>query len=272
MRLLVTGASGGVGQLLRRRLAATGRTLRLLDIAASEPPAPGEAVELVTASVTDLAAMTDACRDVDAVLHLGGESQEAPWEDILHTNVHGTYCVLEGAHRAGVSRVLLASSNHAVGYYSRADAPPGGLPADVAARPDTYYGWSKAAVESLGRLYVDRHGMDVICLRIGSCFATPGLPRGLVTWLSPDDCARLVEACLAAPSPGFRTVWGVSRNTRSWWSLAAGEELGFHPADDSEEYAAAMGADPPGAGDPADLAAQLLGGEFCQAPLGRRMR
>lgn len=272
MRLLVTGASGTVGRLLRPRLATAGRILRLVDIASADPPAPAEAVELVTASVTDLDAMADACRDADAVLHLGGESLEAPWEDILHTNVHGSYCVLEAAHRAGVSRVLIASSNHAAGCYRRGDAPPAGLPADVAPRPDTYYGWSKAAIESLGRLYVDRYGMDVICLRIGSCFPEPRGLRGLMTWLSPDDCARLVEACLAAPRPGFRTVWGISRNARRWWSLAEGEALGYHPVDDSEVFAPALVA---ANGEPDDLSdpvLRLLGGEFCQVPLGQRMR
>lgn len=275
MKLLITGASGGVGRLLRPRLAAAGRTLRLVDVAAGDPPAPGEAVELVTASVTDLDAMTEACRDVDAVLHLGGESLEAPWEDILHANVHGTYCVLEAAHRAGVHRVLLASSNHAAGFHARDDAPPEGLPADVAPRPDTYYGWSKAAIESLGRLYVDRYGMDVICLRIGSCFPAPGGLRGLMTWLSPDDCARLVEACLTAPRPGFRIIWGISRNTRRWWSLAEGEALGYHPVDDSEVFADDyLTSDDTIDDATADdrSATRLLGGIFCRHPLGHPMR
>lgn len=240
-RLLITGSNGSIGTMLRSRLARPGRVLRLLD---REPPAAGPAdagtVEAVHASVTDLAAMTDACDGVDAVVHLGGLSGEAPWPDILHTNVHGSYCVLEAARRRGVDRVVLASSNHAAGHWTRADAPAEGLPAGLPPRPDSYYGWSKASVEALGRLYADAHGMDVLCLRIGACYERPRSLRELAVWLSPDDAARLVEACLDAPAPGYRLLWGISRNTRRWWSLAEGERLGYRPQDDAEVYAASV--------------------------------
>ncbi|HZO68565.1 MAG TPA: NAD(P)-dependent oxidoreductase [Kribbellaceae bacterium] len=270
MILLVTGANGGIGRLLRPRLARPGRTLRLLDIASQEPVGPHEDVELVTASVTDPDAMAAACAGVDAVLHLGGYSMEAPWPDILSVNVDGTRTVLEAARHAGVPRVILASSNHAVGYYTRADAGPDGIPADAPARPDTYYGFSKVAMEALGSLYHERYGMGVLCLRIGTCLAKPGSVRGLSTWLSPDDGARLVEACLAVPEPGFRLIWGISRNTRRWWSLAAGEEIGYHPVDDSEVYAAEslVGSEP----DLDDPVLNVLGGPFCTVPLGSRMQ
>ncbi len=270
MILLVTGANGGIGRLMRPRLARPGRTLRLLDIAPQEPPGPDEDVELVTASVTDPDAIAAACGGADAVLHLGGHSVEAPWEDILAVNVNGTRTVLEAARLAGVPRVILASSNHALGYYTRADAGPDGIPADAPARPDTYYGFSKVAMEALGSLYHDRFGMDVLCLRIGSCFPKPGSVRGLFTWMSPEDGARLLEACLAVPDPGFRLIWGISRNTRRWWSLAAGEAIGYHPVDDSEVYAAEYlnGSEP----DLADPVLNVLGGQFCAVPLGSRMQ
>ena len=121
--------------------------------------------------------------------------------------------------------MILASSNHAVGF-RRNDSD---LPADSSPRPDTYYGVSKAAIEALGSLYHSRFGMDVIVIRIGSCFETPlplG-PRGLTTWLSPDDGARLFEACLSAPSPGYRLIWGVSDNTRRIYSLDGGRSAGL---------------------------------------------
>ena len=150
--------------------------------------------------------------------------------------------MLEAAREAGVGRVVLASSNHAVGFRRVADAGEDGLPADSSPRPDTYYGVSKAAIEALGSLYHSRFGMDVIAVRIGSCFETP-LPlglRGLTTWLSPDDGARLFEACLAAPSPGYRLIWGVSDNTRRVYSLAEAEALGYRSEDDAEIYADQM--------------------------------
>ena len=264
-RVLITGGAGKIGRMLRARMG--GRALRLLDVATPEPARAGEDVEVRTGSVTDAAAIRDACVGVGAVVHLGGVSTEGPWNSILEVNIDGTRTVLEAARLAGVPRVVLASSNHAVGFRTRDEGVP--LPADVPTRPDTYYGVSKAAMEALGSLYHDRFGMDVICLRIGTMDDRPNDARALATWLSPDDGTRLVEACLDAPSPGFRIVWGVSRNTRRWWSLAEGEELGYRPQDDAEAYAPEIlaGAEP----DPAAPVHHRVGGAFCDTPLGEPM-
>lgn len=253
--ILITGAAGGVGTLMRPRLAREGRTLRLLDVAPLPAAEPGEDVETVQASVTDLTAVQHACEGADAVIHLGGLSREAPWEQILETNIHGTYTVFEAARRAGVPRVIFASSNHAAGFHPRGDAD---APDYLFPRPDTYYGVSKVAGEALGSLYHDRYGLDVVCLRIGSCFERPAAPRQLATWLSPDDCARLLEACLADPSPGYRVAWATSANTRGWFSLAEARSLGYEPRDDAEQYAAGL---LPGA--PGSREDTRLGGDFC---------
>ena len=88
---------------------------------------------------------------------------------------------------------------------------------------------------------MNRYGLDIVCIRILSCFVTPQHPRMLATWLSPDDCARLFEACLTAPSPGFQVIYGVSANTRGGWvSLAGARALGYEPHDDAEDYAAEL--------------------------------
>ncbi|AGZ43490.1 NAD-dependent epimerase/dehydratase family protein [Actinoplanes friuliensis] len=270
-RLLITGGSGKVATSLRPRLAAPGRTLRLLDIVAPAPVDGSGDEEVVIASVDDLDALTAAFADVDAIVHLGGQSKESDAEDVLRLNAYGTYCVLEAARRAGVKRVVLASSSHAVGFHERDDSYPDGLPADLPPRPDTLYGWSKTAVESLGRLYVDRFGLDVICLRIGLWFPTPPQLRGLALWLSPDDGARLVEACVAVEHPGYRIVWGVSRNTRRWWSLAEGEAIGYFPKDDAEIFAERYVAE---FGEPDfehDPLLNRVGSYWCDHPLGQRM-
>jgi uronate dehydrogenase len=254
--ILVTGAAGLVGTMLRPRLARPGRTLRLLD---TTPITAGPGEEAVTASVTDLDAMTEACRNVAAVVHLGGVSTEAPWRQILEVNIDGTYAVFEAARRAGVGRVVYASSNHAVGFSPRADFP---VPDYAFPVPDSYYGVSKAAGESLASLYHSRYGMDAICIRILTCAERPPTIRALSTWLSPDDTGRLFEACLSAPSPGFRVVFGVSANTRGGWvSLDEARALGYEPRDDAEVYAAEVIA-ANGEPDPADPVLAHLGGEF----------
>lgn len=255
MRLLITGAAGGVGTLLRPLLARPDRTLRLLDVA--ELPDTGDGAELVRASITDLPAMTAACADVDAILHLGGLSTEHGWPDILSVNIDGTYKVFEAAHRAGVPRVVFASTNHTVGFHPRdgREAPDYLFP-----RPDTYYGVSKVAGEALGSLYHDRYGLDVIAIRIGAWFERPRDERMLAIWLSPDDGARLLEAAISVPSPGFRVVWGASANTRGIFSLAEARAIGYEPRDDSEAFADGV--------EPTDeLGRTYVGGWFCSPKL-----
>jgi uronate dehydrogenase len=269
-RILITGSSGVIGRLMRSRMRRPGRILRFLDLTAPAPAEPDEALEILTGSVTDPELVARACEGVQAIIHLGGISREGAFADILDVNVAGTHTLLEAARAAGVSRVLLASSNHAVGFLRTTDTGPDGIPGDITARPDTYYGFSKAAMEAMGSLYHDRFGMDVICIRIGSCFERPGDLRGLSTWLSPDDCARLFEACLSAPDPGFRVIWGVSDNTRRICSLTEAEALGYRSRDDAEVFAEEL------LGDAASAAAdgpptgyEYVGGDFTRIALGQ---
>ena len=255
---MLTGAAGRIGRMLRDRLARPGRVLRLVDTA---PLSAGPGEEAIGASVTDLTAMTAACAGASAVIHLGGISTEAPWEEIAGVNINGTYAVFEAARRARAGRVIFASSNHAVGFTPRAQFP---VPDYAFPAPDTYYGVSKVAGEALASLYHSRYGLDAICLRILTCDDRPRNVRALSTWLSPDDTGRLFEACLTAPSPGFRVAYGVSANTRGGFvSLAEAKALGYEPQDDAEAYAAeiiAAGGEPDPAADPV-LA--RLGGQFC---------
>ncbi|HEY0937433.1 MAG TPA: NAD(P)-dependent oxidoreductase [Trebonia sp.] len=257
--ILVTGAAGRIGTMLRSRLARPGRVLRLLDIVPLPDAgrlAAGE--ETVTATVTDLAAVTAACAGVDAVIHLGGIPGEDAWAPILDVNINGTYAVFEAARRAGVPRVVYASSNHAVGFAPRESFP---VPDGAAPEPDTYYGVSKAAGEALAALYARRYGLEAVCVRILSCFDRPRDARMLSTWLSPDDAGRLFDACVTAPAPGFRIIYGVSANTRGGWvSLDGARALGYQPRDDAEAYAAGVLA--AGEPDPDGPVFRYLGGEF----------
>jgi uronate dehydrogenase len=265
--ILMTGGSGQIGAMLRSRLARPGRTLRLLDVV--PPPAlpgvpAGAAEEFILASVTDSAAVTEASAGADAVIHLAGLAGEAPWERIMEINIQGAYAVFEAARRAGVPRVIFASSNHAVGFTPRSAFP---VPDYAFPAPDTYYGVSKVAAESLAALYHHRYGLDAICVRILTCDERPTTVRSLSTWLSPDDAGRLFEACLAAERPGFRVIFGVSANTRGGWvSLDEARALGYQPRDDAEAYAAEIIAEH-GEPDPDDPVLAYLGGEFTRPGL-----
>ena len=256
--VLVTGAAGRIGTVLRGGLPERGWALRCLDVVPIVETRAGE--EHVVADVSDLAAMVDATQGVDAVVHLAGHVGEGTWPVISRAGIEGTYATIEAARRAGVQRVVLASSNHATGFTPR---PASGLlrEADAPPRPDTYYGVWKVAMEALGSLYADRYGMDVVCLRIGSAFPEPATVRQLATWLSPDDTVSLVHAALSAPSPGFAVVWGVSANTRNWWDLTSARALGYEPKDDAEVYAEAL-IEAHGEPDPADPEHARVGGEY----------
>ena len=124
---------------------APGRALRLLDTVS--PADLTDAEEAFVGSVTDGDLVRRAVAGADAVVHLAGIPTEGPWADILDVNVTGSQTVLHAAAEAGVRTVVVASSNHAAGFWER---PTDGslLPDDVAPGPDSYYGWSKAAVET----------------------------------------------------------------------------------------------------------------------------
>jgi uronate dehydrogenase len=253
-RLLITGAAGTIGRVLRTALREDVAELRLAD---REPLTAETATErCAQVDLRDYPAVRDLVTGVDAVVHLAAISGEAPFADVLDTSIRATFHVLEAARHGAVRRVVLASSNHATGMYPPServgpDAPP---------RPDSFYGVGKVCDEALGRLYVDKFGLEVACLRIGSFAERPRTERELATWISHRDTVQLVRRCLEAPDLGFAIVYGVSANPRAWWDNPDGERIGYHPIDDAEHHADAL--EVTGAGDRA--AAAYQGGPFAR--------
>ncbi|BBA96594.1 hypothetical protein RVR_1956 [Actinacidiphila reveromycinica] len=302
--ILLTGAAGGLGTLMRDLLPPYGYDLRLLDMrpikrtagerAADERTADERTADadgaadantvgreaetgqagtrrVITADLADRDALREAVHGVDAVLHLAGISVESTFDKILAANIQGTHNLYEAVREEGVRtggappRVVSASSNHAVGFTPR---PRGGdplIPIDTPRRPDTFYGLSKCFGEDLAQLYADRHGIDTVSVRIGSCFPEPSNVRMLSVWMSPADGARLFHAALTAGTTGHTVVYGSSANTRLWWDLAPARALGYEPRDDSEVFAARLIAEQ-GELDPDNPAHAHLGGAFCTDP------
>lgn len=254
-RLLLTGAAGGLGRVLRPRLRPRCTLLRVSDIAAMDPPGPGE--EVVEAPLQDRGAVRALLAGMDAVVHLGGISTEQPFDAILQANIVGTYNLYEAARQHGVRRIVFASSNHVTGFYRQDEV----IDASMPVRPDGYYGISKAFGENLSRFYFDRYGIETVCLRIGSSFPEPKDRRMLATWLSYDDLERLVVASLAAPVAGHSIVYGMSDNTTTWWDNTPARHIGFRPRDSSESFRAAREAAQP-TPDRDDPAVLYQGGAF----------
>jgi uronate dehydrogenase len=238
VRVLLTGAAGSIGSVLSGGLADAGHAVFGLDLVVPEIH-PGRPEGWYTVDCTDPDAVEAVFADldrsggVDAVVHLAGIPDEASLRDELESHVVSTGVLLDAMVSHGVSRMVYASSNHAVGRTPRTDL----LTTEVRPRPDTFDGVAKVAAEALLSLYADRHGIDAVACRIGSFLDEPTTRRALSTWLSYDDCVRMVEASLVAPSPGFVVIYGISANTRAWWDLEPGRQLGYEPLDDAEAFA-----------------------------------
>ncbi|NYG55149.1 NAD-dependent epimerase/dehydratase family protein [Nocardioides perillae] len=266
MRVLVTGAAGSIGRTVVPALLDAGHEVVALDRV--PPPAGGDLPwHAVDCADPDAVAAVFAEEALDAVLHLAGHPDEASLPDSLASHVHTTAALLDAMVEHRVTRLVYASSNHAVGRTPRPD--DGVVTADALPRPDTYYGVGKVAAEALMRLFADRHGLDVVACRIGSFLERPTTTRQLATWLSPDDCVRMVLAALTAPAPGFAVLYGISANTRAWWDLAPGRALGYDPRDDAEAHAAEVAARPEDAAETAVVGGPFAGPAFYRPALDR---
>ncbi|MBD8868681.1 NAD-dependent epimerase/dehydratase family protein [Nocardioides donggukensis] len=258
MRVLVTGAAGSIGRVLLPGLVDRGHEVVGFD---RLPAADGFDGSWHTGDCADPDAVLDvfAAEPLDAVVHLAGHPGEAALPDALTSHVVTTAALLDAMLAHQVDRIVYASSNHAVGRTPRTD-----LLGETRPRPDTFYGVGKVAAEALLSLYADRYGIDAVACRIGSFLPVPETRRHLATWLSHDDCVRMVDAALGATAPGFAVLYGISANTRAWWDLGPGHDLGYHPSDDAEEFADRL---PVGPDDEAEAA--HVGGPFTGEPFYR---
>jgi NAD+ dependent glucose-6-phosphate dehydrogenase len=250
-KVLITGAGGRIGAILRRALGDK-YTLSGTD----RMPVPG--FNSLTANLTDLKAIMPAFKGVDTVVHLAAEPRHTPdigWDLLMPDNVVATANVYEAARQGGARRVIFFSSMHVNGMYER-DYPysaiaegkydgldPNSVPLvthEMPVRPDGPYAVSKIFGESLGRYYAEEYGMTVICVRLGTVGRDdrPGSDaRSYVSWFSHRDLARMVERCIEAQGIGYDVFFGASANT---WKIydtpRAWKVLDFQPQDNAEKF------------------------------------
>jgi uronate dehydrogenase len=256
-RLLLTGAAGVLGRVLRPHLRGLCRILRVSDLAAPENALASE--ESVACDVGDRAAVLELMRGVDAVVHFGGVSIEDYFDRLLHANIAGTFNVYEAARRLGVRRIVYASSSQVTGFYPATEKVDPSMPM----RPSSLYGLSKCFGENLSRLFFDRYGIETVALRIAMAFPQPSTHRMLRSYLSYADLRSLVERALVAPDVGHLVVYGVSANRDSLWNNPGAARLGWTPKDSSEPFRAAVEAVAP-VPDPNDVQNRFHGGRFTQ--------
>jgi uronate dehydrogenase len=256
-RLLLTGASGGLGRVLRPSLHRLCRTLRVSDLAAPGDVQPNE--ESVACDLGDRDAVVELCRDVDAIVHFGGVSVEDTFDRILHANLLGTFNVYEAARRLRIRRIVYASSGQVTGFYRTSEIVDPTMPV----RPSSLYGLSKSFGENLARLFFDRYGIETVCLRIAMCFPEPTTHRMLRSYLSYRDLCSLVHRSLVAPGVGHAIVYGVSANGDLLWRNPDAAKIAWAPEDGSEPFRAAVEAREPKP-DPDDVQNRFHGGRFTQ--------
>jgi uronate dehydrogenase len=252
VRVLVTGAAGSIGQVLCPGLVDRGHDVVGFD-RVPEPEGFDGAWHTGDCADADAVFAAFDAQPLDAVVHLAGHPGEGSLSESLTSHVVTTAALLDAMVAHKVDRCVYASSNHAVGRTPRRDL----LTEDARPRPDTFYGVGQVAAEAVMSLYADRYAVDAIACRIGSFLPAPETTRHLATWLSHDDCVRMVEAALTATAPGFAVLYGISANSRAWWDLEPGRALGYHPTDDAEEFADRV---PVGEDDAAEAA--YVGGPF----------
>lgn len=251
-RVLITGAAGALGSLLRSRMKQWPVTLRLSDVAELGAAQAGE--ELVQCDLADMSAVIKLVEGCDFIVHLGGIAKENGFENILNANIIGSYNIYEAARQAGVKRILFASSNHATGAYEVGETVDTAMPL----RPDSFYGVSKGFGEVLARYYYDKYDIESAIVRIGSCFPVPTEKRMLATWLSYDDFTSLVKCVFEVEQLGFQTIYGVSNNAKNWWDNHLAAALGWQAKDSVDGYEN----DPSLVDEETEIAKRLQGGAY----------
>ena len=236
-RLLITGATGGIGSECRKRLGHVAEVLRVSGRSELGDAAPNE--EIVLCDLADKEAVEGLVDGCDGILHLGGQSIEAPWDVIRASNIEGVFNLYEAARKRGRPRIIFASSNHAIGFYRQTER----IDAKAPTRPDGLYGVSKVFGEAIASMYHDKFGIETAIVRIGSCFPKPKNHRMLSTWMSFEDFVRLVEKVFQVPRLGCPIIYGVSNNDASWWDNREVSHIGWRPLDNSEVFRAELDAE-----------------------------
>ncbi len=246
-RVLITGMSGLIGGLLREHLEKTGG-YRLSALNRR----PIEGVEVHQADIADIDAIQPAFQDIDVVVHLAASLDTNDWESQLSANLIGVYNVYEAARRAGVSRVVFASSGNAIRGFDlvepykalsegRYEDVPDEIPLVTGeqVRPQSLYGAAKVWGEALGRVFSDDHGLSIICVRIGLVRPEdrPVGPRAMSVYLSHRDISEMLHRCIEAPADlKFGIYFATSNNKWGYRDLGPSRDvLGFVPQDSAEE-------------------------------------
>ena len=228
--ILLTGAAGALGEQLRETLSKSCETLTVSDRTSLNKKFENE--KIVQADLSSLEEMINLTKNIDCVVHMGGQSIEGSWDNVLNSNIIGMYNLYEGCRKNNVKRVIWASSVHTVGFYPRSEV----LDSKAKPRPDSNYGLSKVFGESLAQYYWDKYKLETVSVRIYSCLVEPKDHRILSTWLSYDDLRSLIVACIKTANVNHSIIFGVSNNDSVLIDNKYAKHIGYIPRDNGEDY------------------------------------
>jgi UDP-glucose 4-epimerase len=166
VRVLVTGGSGFIGSHVVDKLRARGHEPVIYDLRPSSWHENGS-VDTVLGSITDREALERALHSCDAVAHLAAVADvndvHASPEEAESVNARGTVAVLEACRRAGVKRIVYAST---IWVYS--DCAEEAVDEEtLLPAPSHLYTSTKLAGELYCKAYQELYGIDYTILRFG---------------------------------------------------------------------------------------------------------
>ena len=256
--ILLTGAAGALGEELREFLSMSCKVLRISDKAALNKKFENETV--IQAELSNESEMLELTKNIDCVVHMGGQSIEGSWNNVLNSNIIGMYNLYEGCRKNNVKRIIWASSVHTVGFYPRSHV----VDNKMMPRPDSNYGVSKVFGETLAQYYWDKYKIETVSIRIYSSLAEPKDERVLSTWLSYNDLRSLIKACMNSSNVEHSIIFGVSNNDSILIDNKYANHIGFKPEDNAEHFRSKV-VEQKGFVDPKDPLVTTHGGYFASA-------
>ena len=233
-KLVLTGAAGRFGSYLREPLSQMCDELISTDLS-DDIGSTYSGERYVKGDLANFDEVNAIMDGANMIIHFGALSDEDSFDNILNSNIIGSYNVWEDAARNKVDRVIYASSIHAVCMYPKNQQ----IGINVPHKPDTFYGLAKCFAEDLASLYWDKKQIEAVCLRILSC-AKVTSSRALGSWFSYDDLILLVKLSIDTPTTGFSVIYGVSNNDRNPVDNSEASHLGYRPKDNAEIFADAI--------------------------------
>ena len=227
--VLVTASAGRIGQAVVHALAAAGLPVIGFDVRQTAGISPERSV-VGTLSNADL--LCQAATGARCMIHLAATPDDARFprgsapddgdnflSELVPNNIVGTYHVMEAARKAGVPRVVLASTGQVIAGHLNAGRIP--VNSTTSSEPRYLYACTKVFLEAIGQVYAREHGITVLAVRLGWC-PRPGQEEelrnselGRDVYLSPGDAGRFFLATVTATDlPPYAIVYATSKPAR----------------------------------------------------------